>query len=499
MRHNSIDSTRVLVVIASYGHANDKYLFRLVEEYQSMPFPTDIVVCSNLGKPDLAGVEVVVGLPSKDPWSLPFVHKKLFAERIDDYDLFIYSENDTLITEQNIRAFLRASTVVKENELPSFFRYECGSDGQRNYPEEHGHFHWDPQSVVTRGGDVFAFFTCEHSACYAITQRQLQRAIDSGGFLVPPHRGKYDLACTAATDPYTQCGFRKLVCISSIDDFLVHHLPNKYIGTRFGTDDGQFRGEIDALLKFSHTCEKPASLFNTETRLADCAYSKDYREPVRPEIVSIISKGVGSVLSIGCGTGATEAYLANRGLRVTAAPLDPIIPGRELEETCELVLGDLQKIRSQMCGRQYDCLLLMNVLHLVDDPVALLSSFGAFLSGPSAVVIVVPNMSHARLLWSNARRGKRTQDIGSYQESGVHRSSHGIVREWCRQAGIEVGKITDVIPAGKRTASKLSLHLLDPLLSSEIIAVGERRTPYLLDQANMVQKVASTATQVGRN
>src|SRR5215467_11650345 len=117
---------KILVAITSYGTANDKYLMRLIEEYRSMSHDVDIVVLSNIAK-SVDGVEVRVGMPTKDPWSLPFAHKQVLAERVNDYDLFIYSEDDTLITEANIRAVLDLSKQLPEREIPGFFRYEISS------------------------------------------------------------------------------------------------------------------------------------------------------------------------------------------------------------------------------------------------------------------------------------------------------------------------------------------------------------------------------------
>jgi hypothetical protein len=69
---------KLLVAIASYGTSNDRYLKRLVEEYRSMSYGVDIVVLSNVAKP-VEGAEVRVGMPTKDPWSLPFAHKQVLA------------------------------------------------------------------------------------------------------------------------------------------------------------------------------------------------------------------------------------------------------------------------------------------------------------------------------------------------------------------------------------------------------------------------------------
>ena len=39
---------RLLVVIASYGTGNDKYLKELIKQYQAMQYVVDIVVLSNI-------------------------------------------------------------------------------------------------------------------------------------------------------------------------------------------------------------------------------------------------------------------------------------------------------------------------------------------------------------------------------------------------------------------------------------------------------------------
>src|SRR4029077_4966869 len=119
-----------LVAIASYGISNDHYLAQVVKEYRSMLFGVDIVVLSNIHKEVGPGVELVVGLPTKDPWSLPFGHKKVFADRLNRYDLFLYSEDDILITERNIRAFLRLDEVLLDDEIAGFFRFEIDPSKQ---------------------------------------------------------------------------------------------------------------------------------------------------------------------------------------------------------------------------------------------------------------------------------------------------------------------------------------------------------------------------------
>ena len=127
----------ILVAITSYGTANDVYLRQVVRQYQCTNYRVDIVVLSNISKPVPAGAELIVGMPSKDPWSLPFAHKRVMTERSNDYDLFVYSEDDILITDENIRAFVETSEILPDNECVGFVRIEIGADGRVYYPDAH--------------------------------------------------------------------------------------------------------------------------------------------------------------------------------------------------------------------------------------------------------------------------------------------------------------------------------------------------------------------------
>lgn len=429
---------RVLVALASYGTSNDCYLLRLIQEYRTMAFDIDIVVLSNLNKKPGPEVEILVGLPDRrNPWSLPFAHKRIFADRLENYDLFIYSEDDILITEKNLRSFLEVNESLRENEVPGFIRVEKGSDGSVNYPDVHGNFHWVSSSLRSRAGYTLAHFTNEHAACYVLTQAQLRKAIKSGGFLVGPHEWKYDLLCAAATDPYTRCGFTKLIPISHLDNFTVHHLTNKYVG-RVGADSCELRAQVDTMLRLAEVASNPTPLLNTETKLWRGMYSKDYYEPFNEEVVSMIVKGARSVLSIGCGSGTTESRLAESGLRVVAVPLDPIICSSAAARGVKMVYGQFRAARETLRDERFDCLLYLNVLHLDRDPAGVLSLFSDSLSADSMVIIQVPNMLCLPAIWGRIRNASRYRGFENYDMSGTHFSSVGKVRTWCRDSGFRV-------------------------------------------------------------
>jgi hypothetical protein len=118
----------ILVGIASHGTAQDHFLARVVSEYRKLEMPCRIVVLPNIDK-HVEGAEVLVGVPTRDPYSLPFAHRRLFADNLDQYDLFIYAEDETLLTQRNIHAFLDLQQELGDTEILGFMRSETCADG----------------------------------------------------------------------------------------------------------------------------------------------------------------------------------------------------------------------------------------------------------------------------------------------------------------------------------------------------------------------------------
>jgi 2-polyprenyl-3-methyl-5-hydroxy-6-metoxy-1,4-benzoquinol methylase len=466
---------KLFVVIANYGRKNDIYLSRVLSEYRSMDYHVDIVVLSNLDKDLGPDVEVVVGLPQKNPWSMPFGHKRLFAERQDSYDLFLYAEDDMLVTQKNIEAFLRATSILPKTRIAGFFQRERYPDGRAYYPAVHSHFHWVPGSVTVFGDYTFARFTNDHSACYLLSKSQLKDAIASGGFLVDPHENQDDLLVTAATDPYTQCGFTKLLCVSHFEDFIVSHLPNKYAGTGMGLDGSEFSKQMQALLLYSGNGRMQTQLLKPETKLFHRSWSKNYYEPCRHDLIELLPTNARTVLSIGCGFGATEGELVNRGMQVMAVPLDGVIAACAESRGVKMIFGDLDKALGQLAGQQFDAILMSGILHLMPDPASTLSKVSPLLSKNGSIVASVPNLNRLPVLWERLRYPSRYRGLKKFDRSGVHAIGRRRMMGWFRKAGLQTATLVEKVPSSWKRAVSMSGDLAKPLFSSEYIVCGRKK------------------------
>lgn len=469
---------RVLVAIAHHGFKNQRFFNQLLAEYKSMDrHEVDVVVLSNIPRDLDPDVEVRVGSPTADPWSLPFGYKNLFYERAGKYDYYIYTEDDMLITEKHIDAFDSATAVLPNDCIAGFLRYEISPEGKLSFPDMHSHFHWDPNSVVKIGGILFAYHTNEHSACFILTQKQLNHAIDSGGFMLPPRTGRYDMLVTAATDPYTQCGMRKMICIDRLQDFCIHHLPNVYCG-KLGLDAESAQLEIEMLESLSHygLSVPRGPLFQPYPLRDGDRWNKKYHEGRRDDVLKWVPNDACRVLSVGLACGTTEEVLVRRGVKVVGIPLDSVIRTEADAKGIATVSPDFQLATSELAGQQFDCILIMDILQQLSNPVLMVTKCLEFLREGGLVLVSVPNWNYLgtlrrRLSW---RQKESFECRATGDAPGVHQTTKARVLEWLSLSGLHALRQCGMPDNRMEQISKWSFGVADQFTCPYLLVMGRR-------------------------
>lgn len=382
---------KLLIAIANYGTKNLPFLQSIIKEYQSMiKFEPHILILSDKTKYLGNDIEVLVGLPSKNPWSLPLAHKQVFIERLNKYDLFIYSEDDTLIKESNIEAFLKATKVLPKNKIAGFMRYEIYPGLGKYYTTIHGHYHWIPNSVFSKGEYIFARYSNDHSACYMVTQNQLRMAINNGLYTSKSTQSQYDLLCTAATIPYNGGCFEKVIAISHIDQFSLHHLPNVYKG-KMGISSSDFEIQLAALKNTNKKEDHKKPILSVKQNSLHPIFRKRYYEDKNIYILNQIQGCTNNILSLGCGSAETEGELVRRGNNVFGVPIDPIM-GSLAESKGVKIFNNLDEIfLSQNGNPTFDYIIMNNILQYLHDPIKFVKRLKSILKIGGGLIIRTQN------------------------------------------------------------------------------------------------------------
>ena len=253
----------MLVVIANYGSKQINYLKRILKEYSNFrKYKVNVILISTEHIKDLKYKNLEIKQEIFDAslgYWLAHKHKKLIAENKDKFDIFIYSENDMLITEKNIDMFAKHSKALSETNLvPGFLRYETNNGNDKYLIDLHPNhaanripFYFAtkyiipmfPEKTVLNMGlhpiirnqniniNGKRYFEVQnlHQGSYILTKEQLGKALDSGKYF--DEKNNYaGIREGAASNVYAKCGITKVISQDDIENSLIYHLPDKYAG-----------------------------------------------------------------------------------------------------------------------------------------------------------------------------------------------------------------------------------------------------------------------------
>jgi hypothetical protein len=231
-------SPRVLVCIPSHGTGQLGHTVRQLQGISAWNLRTDVVLhTTHPLDPALQGLRLTnVVVPTELGEVIPWLHRRVMAERRNDYDLFVYLDNDILLEAHGLATFLELDAILPEGILGGLLRYEF-ADGDpltRYLPDAHGDFQV-LEGVERHAGELFFSICNKFASSFLLTRAHLHRALRSGAFLREPGpHGVYGFVESAATDVYTLCGLRKVFSLPRLESHLVHHLSNRYANETWG-------------------------------------------------------------------------------------------------------------------------------------------------------------------------------------------------------------------------------------------------------------------------
>ena len=224
---------RVLAVLVNYGDEQLNYLQQVVSSLKSFEkYHVTVIVNSNIPL-NIAGIDHVNVIELDNYELLPSTCKQVIWHYRNDFDGFIYTENDHLWLEHHLDNHYKYSEILPDNRIPGLIQYEQRRDGPKYYCAFAVNRFMIGSKEVYEGYE-FARLVNVHQASYFVTKKQLDLVIERNPnyFTHIDTRVKtltYSLKCRVNTDLFEFSGFEKVVCISEFEDNLIKHLPAVYI------------------------------------------------------------------------------------------------------------------------------------------------------------------------------------------------------------------------------------------------------------------------------
>jgi len=228
-KEKSKEIKKILFVLVNYGDEQINFLKEVVSEIKKFKkYETKIILHSNI-ETNVEGIDNTIifdNLP--DYQLLPLTCRKTIWENRENFDVFVYGENDHLFKENHIDKHIEYSKILPEDRISGLIQYEQNDDGLF-YPAYHAHYEWEFDNIEKYDNKVFAHFTNLHQATFILTQKQLHKIGYEHDFTKFFGESHYSKKCKVNTDLYQFTSYKKLICISEFKENLIHHLPNLYI------------------------------------------------------------------------------------------------------------------------------------------------------------------------------------------------------------------------------------------------------------------------------
>ena len=163
----------------------------------------------------------------------------------------------------------------------------------------------------------------------------------------------------------------------------------------------------------------------------------------RPYILSQIPANIKTLLDLGCSDGTFGFSIKNQfeSVTVTGVEFDPGMADAATEKLDEVLKADLNQgsLTALFEGREFDCILMSDILEHLIDPWAKIREAASLLSDKGVLITSIPNIRHISSILNLLIKGK-----WPYRNRGIHDRTHlrfftrSNILDMFRDAGLKV-------------------------------------------------------------
>lgn len=212
--------------------------------------------------------------------------------------------------------------------------------------------------------------------------------------------------------------------------------------------------------------------------LAD-SRSASYYAGVRYDVVSLLPKGLKSVLEVGCAAGGTGRLLRSLGVEhLIGIELNPVYAAIASEHYSNIFVGDAEMLdQSLVEDNSLDCIIYSDVLEHFRDPWALLRRHVAYLRPGGHVAASIPNIRYYKAVHDLVFRDKwEYRDAGILDRGHLRFFTWRSIEELFHETGLQIVNLKynrrGSFPL--KLLNKVLLNRLSPFLVKQYLVLARK-------------------------
>ena len=228
----------ILIAIPHHGTKNRIYFFQMLKEFNSFKkynIFLHVFSTEEFNFDEFDNLTITQHIFDNNIGQiLTHKHKSLFYENRNNYDYFMYCEDDVLITESIMDAFVEEQNNLPVQYICGFLRYELKEnnsykflcDSHPCHSIHRGGYDIIKNNYILNNKEYFEPYNI-HQASYVIP-KNIFNNIPFEKYLSDTNN-YVGILEGAASNIFFKCGLTRVIPRDKIKKLLIHHLPNTYV------------------------------------------------------------------------------------------------------------------------------------------------------------------------------------------------------------------------------------------------------------------------------
>ena len=217
----------LLVSIANYGNTQLSLMKRSIEEFKSYKnFNVTISVHTTIDL-DIPKI-IITKYDDSIKWDLVYKHRWEFIKEIDNFDYFMFIENDTLVKEDALNVFCKHDPFLSENTCIGFVRYEKPENTDDLSLLDVNYWGGVLNKNIKIDDRTYFELDQQFQSCWILPQERLRKIMNLPFFPKIVYWGD-----TGSAGIFSRWGgnIKKITPqnIEELEACLIHHMSNKYV------------------------------------------------------------------------------------------------------------------------------------------------------------------------------------------------------------------------------------------------------------------------------